>query len=214
MSLRIIIAVGALALALSACAAPTGEVDALGGVRVARSLCPAVGVPAQTGDITIFNPSNSRDAAAIDVTATLTNLQVRCDESGANIVTTADFDVLARRRDAGAARRVILPYFATVMRGGNVVVSKRIAGVALDFAAGQDRTQGRGQGSATIARAAATLPEEIRRQITRKRRAGDEDAAIDPLAAPDIRSAVARASFELLIGFQLSPDQLQYNATR
>jgi hypothetical protein len=29
-----------------------------------------------------------------------------------------------------------------------------------------------------------------------------------------IKPAVARASFELLIGFQLTADQLQYNATR
>ena len=43
---------------------------------------------------------------------------------------------------------------------------------------------------------------------------GDEDAAVDPLSAPDIRAAVARATFELLIGFQLTQEQLQYNVTR
>ena len=43
---------------------------------------------------------------------------------------------------------------------------------------------------------------------------GDADAAIDPLSDPKIRDAVARATFEHLVGFQLSQDQLRYNATR
>ena len=63
-------------------------------------------------------------------------------------------------------------------------------------------------------RAAATLPPEIEQRLTRKRKAGDADAAVDPLANPDVRAAVQKASFELLVGFQLSDAQLQYNATR
>ena len=51
-------------------------------------------------------------------------------------------------------------------------------------------------------------------RITRKRRAGDTDAAVDPLARPEVRTAVNRATFEVLIGFQLSQDQLKYNASR
>ena len=43
---------------------------------------------------------------------------------------------------------------------------------------------------------------------------GDADAAVDPLSKPEIRDAVARATFEQLIGFQLTQAQLQYNATR
>ena len=34
------------------------------------------------------------------------------------------------------------------------------------------------------------------------------------MADPAIRAAVAKASFEMLIGFQLSNEQLAYNATR
>jgi hypothetical protein len=51
-------------------------------------------------------------------------------------------------------------------------------------------------------------------QITRRRRAGDPDAALDPLADPQVRAAIQRASFEMLIGFQLTQDQLAYNVTR
>ena len=64
------------------------------------------------------------------------------------------------------------------------------------------------------ARSAATLPQEVRERLTRRRKAGDEDAAVDPLADPKVRSSVAAASFEALVGFQLTQDQLRYNATR
>ena len=212
MSLRILSA-AALALTLAACASREGEI-ANGGIIAARSACPAVGVPAHTGDVTLFDPPQSRDARAIDVTATITNLRTTCDESGAEVVATTTFDVQARRRDATAAREVVLPYFVTVVRGGNVVVAKRISRVAISFPAGQDRATATAQGSSVIARSAATLPEDVRKQITRRRRAGDEDAAIDPMSEPGVRAAVARASFELLVGFQLTPEQLQYNATR
>jgi hypothetical protein len=50
--------------------------------------------------------------------------------------------------------------------------------------------------------------------VTRERKPGDPDAAVDPLANPEVRDAVRRASFEVLVGFQLTRDQLAYNATR
>ena len=62
--------------------------------------------------------------------------------------------------------------------------------------------------------AQATLPEEIRKRLSKKRRAGDADAAVDPLSQPDVKAALARASFELLVGFQLTDQQLAYNVTR
>ena len=42
----------------------------------------------------------------------------------------------------------------------------------------------------------------------------DPDAAIDPLSIPEVRTALQRTSFELLVGFQLTQEQLRYNATR
>jgi hypothetical protein len=184
------------------------------GIRATRSACPAVAIPAATGDITLFNPPGSRDARAIDVVATITNLRSTCDESGANIVTSATFDVQGQRRDATGDREVVLQYFATVVQGGSNVVSKRLGRVALRFANGQLRAGTRGTASGQVLRSAATLPDDIRRQITRERKAGDADAALDPLADPTVRAAVTRASFEFLVGFQLTPEQLAYNATR
>lgn len=207
-----LLSLAALAL-LSACA-KDGEIDETGGIAITRSACPAIAIPAQTGDITLFDPPSSRDARAIDVTANITNLRLACGDQGDDVVAEVTFDVQARRSNASGARQVTLPYFATVMRGGSVVVSKRVERVTLDFADGQTRASATAKGGAVINRAAATLPEDVRLKLTRRRKAGDADASIDPLSAPDVRAAVQRASFELLIGFQLTQDQLQYNATR
>ena len=40
------------------------------------------------------------------------------------------------------------------------------------------------------------------------------DAAVDPMSDPAVREAVTRATFEHLVGFQLTQDQLRYNVTR
>lgn len=202
-----------VALSLSACSRD-GEIDSTGGIVVTRSSCPAVAIPAYTGDVTVFNPPSSRDARAIDVVANITNLKVSCADQGDDVVATATFDVHARRINADGAREVTLPYFATVVQGGRAVVAKRLGNVTLRFNPGELRAQGSGTGYGYVNRAAATLPEEIQRKITRRRKSGDMDAAIDPLSDPEVKAAVARANFELLIGFQLTQDQLQYNATR
>lgn len=208
------LATAAALILLAGCAKDNEIVDAAGGISVTRSACPAVAIPDYTGDVTLFNPPTSRDSRAIDVVATITNVRATCDDSGAELVSNATFDVIARRSDASGAREVTLPYFATVVRGGNSVVAKRVRSVTLRFADGELRTTAQGTGSAVVNKAAATLPEEVLSQITRKRKAGDADAAIDPMANPQVRAAVSRASFELLLGFQLQDDQLRYNATR
>ena len=202
-----------LPLSLLACSTPDGQISD-GGITATRSACPAVAIPAATGDITLFRPEGSRDASAIDVVAHITNLRSTCDESGANIVTNVTFDVQAQRRDARGAREVVLPYFVVAVQGGTQVQSKSVSRVGLSFADGQYRAATRGSATGSVTRAAATLPEDVRRQITRERKPGDPSAAIDPMADPAVREAVRKASFEVLVGFQLTQDQLAYNATR
>ncbi len=184
------------------------------GITALRTVCPAVGVPDFLGDVTLFSPEDARTQDALDVSAAITNVRSECNESGDRVYTSATFDVIAQRRDAREARTVTLPYFVTVVRGGNSVVSKRVGDITLNFADGQARAQASGTAAAYVDRAAATLPSDIRERITRRRRAGEAEAAIDPLTEPDVRTAVASATFELLVGFQLTDDQLEYNATR
>ncbi|MBL8650196.1 MAG: hypothetical protein JNL35_07305 [Sphingopyxis sp.] len=207
---------GTAAIFTVAGCAKDNEIDVAGGVGITatRSVCPAVAVPLHTGDVTLFDPATSRDAAAIDVVATITNLTPQCNDTGEKVYQQASFDVVATRRDAGPARSVTIPYFSTVVQGGTAVVAKRLGNVTISFADGQTRGSGRGQASAYVDRAAATLPADITERINRKRKAGDQDAAIDPLSIPEVRTAVQRASFELLVGFQLTQDQLEYNVRR
>ena len=184
------------------------------GILTSYTACPAVAIPAPAGDITLFDPENSRDAAAIDVVAQITNLRATCDETGENIISNITFDVQGRRRDNRGAREVVLPYFITVVQGNNNVVAKRVSRVALRFEDGQYRASTQAAGTGQVLRSAATLPQDVRRQITRERRPGDADAAVDPMADPAVRAAVDRARFELMVGFDLTAEQLRYNATR
>jgi len=206
---------GIVAATLAGCSRE-GDLDigAGVGVNVTRSGCPAVAVPDGTGDITLFNPSDSQDASAIDVVASITNIRPTCSESGEKIFSQASFDVQARRSDTQGSRTVTLPYFTTVVQGGSAVVAKRVGQVTLQFADGQQRASASAQAASYIDKASASLPAEIVQKITKKRKPGDPDAALDPMADPEVRAAVVRSSFEMLIGFQLTEDQLRYNVTR
>jgi hypothetical protein len=207
--------VGIVAAALAGCSRE-GDLDvgAGVGVNVTRTGCPTVAVPDGTGDITIFSPVSSQDADAIDIVATVTNVRTTCNESGEKIYAQATFDVQARRSDASGSRTVTLPYFNTVVQGGSAVISKRVGQVTIQFADGQQRASAQAQAASYIDKASASLPAEIIQKITKKRKPGDPDAALDPMADPEVRAAVVRSSYEMLLGFQLTEDQLRYNVTR
>ncbi|RYD83122.1 MAG: hypothetical protein EOP61_41540, partial [Sphingomonadales bacterium] len=170
------------ALTLSGCKTDT-EFDERGGFKIARSPCPATAIATYTGDITLFNPPADRSVDAIDVTANITNLQGSCYEGAADgrIQVQANFAVQARRAKAGPARTVSLPWFATVLRGGTQLESKQIGTVTLNFADGELRASQNTSATGFVSRAAATLPPEIVNRINRKRKAGDADAALDPM---------------------------------
>jgi hypothetical protein len=205
----------AAVILLSACR-HAGDITAEngGGVYAVRSACPIPGVPAGTGDITLFNPPGSTDASAIDVSAAITDVRASCQDAGNDVVSTATFTITALRRDAGPARQVVLPYFDVALQGGQNVVAKKIGQAVLDFPAGGMHATTRVQATVRVNRAVATLPARVRQILTRPRKAGEAEAAVDPLADPAVRTAVANATFEHLVGFQLTQDQLRYNATR
>ena len=117
----------AMILALGACKS-SGQLDDLGGVYSERSLCPQLGIPAGTGDITLFHAGGTA-ADYLDMTATITNLRANCYESGGQLISVATYDVVAQRRAAGPARSVTLPTYNVAMQGGNAVVAKRVGTV-------------------------------------------------------------------------------------
>ncbi len=144
---------------LGACS-HTGELTAEngGGIYSVRSSCPIAGIPAGTGDVTLFNPPGSTDARAIDVTATITDVRNSCVDSGDDVVSTLTFTVTALRRDAGPARQVVLPYFDVALQGGSKVVAKQIGQLGLNFPAGGLQAWTRAQATVRVNRGVASLP--------------------------------------------------------
>ncbi len=232
---RLLLAVGACGV-IAGCQS-RGEivVDEGVGITALRTACPAVGVPDHTGDVTLLrdgaaSPTGMVDSRAIDVVASLTDLRSQCDDkattpngrargrdrvvAGQLVHTNVSFLVQARRSDTRGARDVSLPYFITVLRGGTAVIAKRVGNVTLHFADGDARASATATGAAAVDKAEATLDRKIRAQINRKRKGGEADAAVDPLNDPDVRAAITRATFDVLVGFQLDERQLAYNATR
>ena len=205
----------AAVILLSACR-HAGDITAEngGGVYAVRSACPIAGVPAGTGDITLFDPPGSTDSTAIDVTAAITDVRATCQDAGNDVISTMTFTVVGLRRAPGPARQVVLPYFDVALRGGTEVAAKQVGQAVLNFAAGDVHAWARVQASVRVNRAAATLPANVRQILTRPRKAGEAEAAVDPMSDPAVAKAVADATFEHLVGFELTQDQIKYNATR
>ena len=204
-----------LGLTLAGCA-KDGQIDLAGGVGITARLdgCPVVGVPDGTGDVTLFTSASDRSAAAIDVVAAITNVRSNCGPTGEQITSQVTFDVTATRSNAMGARSVTLPFYSVLMRGGRDVVAKRVGSVTVTFADGQRVATVSTSASAAVDASLTRLPDDVREKLTRKRKAGDVDAAIDPLGDPAVRDALGAVSFEHLVGFQLTDEQLAYNVTR
>lgn len=180
---------------------------------VQRSTCPAVAVPNFTGDTTLFRGDGTA-ASDIDVVAVVTNVRGVCADAGDRVGTNVSFDVLARRTATTGARTVTLPFFASVVQGGNLLVSKQVGTVAVTFADGQPRAQATVHAHADLDRAATLMNDATAKKVYRVRKPGDLDAATDPLADPVVKAAIRATTFEVLVGFQLSDEALAYNAAK
>ncbi len=133
-----------------------------GGVYAVRSDCPIAGIPAGTGDVTLFNPAGSTDSRAIDVTAAITDLRANCQDAGSQVISTATFTVVALRREPGPARQVILPYFDVALRGGSQIAAKQVGQVVLNFAPRDLHAWARVRATIQVDRSRASLPANVR----------------------------------------------------
>lgn len=202
---KFVLAAGLLASALALAACNRNP------LLVKRSQCPAVAVPAYAGSVTRFEPAQSRDADAIDLTAQLVDVAGQCIDGTTEITSNISFTVTAQRREAAGPREVYLPLFVGLVQGGNVLVSKQQTGVMLRFADGQLRAEAHGGARADVQRSAATLPADVQEKLSQKRRPNRRESLVDPMADPQVRAAVRAATFEVLVGFQLDDPALAYN---
>ena len=206
-----------LALTLLGACRHTGDLTAEngGGVYAVRSTCPIAGIPTGTGDITLFNPPGSTRFAG--------DRRDCGDHRGARDLPGRGATKWFRpspspspRSAAMPARRgrSFCPISTSRCSGGATIAAKQVGRRSLNFPAGSQHAMTRAQASVRVNRGAATLPANVRTILTRPRKAGEAEAAVDPLSDPAVRTAVANATFEHLVGFQLTQDQLKYNATR
>lgn len=193
-----------------------GELDVSSGVGVYASLdgCPVVGVPNGTGDVTLFDPAGARTADAIDIVANITNVRGNCTSGTSQVGSNVSFDVIATRMNTQGSRQVTLPYYSAVLQSGENVVAKQVNQVTLNFADGQRVASAPVTAGATVDAQLTRLSADVRARLLEDREPGDENAAIDPLSDPQVRDEVRRTTFEHLVGFQLTDEQLAYNVTR
>jgi hypothetical protein len=199
--------------AFTARSAAPGRRDDTAGIIATRTACPASRSRPRPATSPCSTAANSRDAARSTWSRHHQRaLDLRRERR--NIVTNATFDVHGQRRDAarrarGGAALISRPWF----RAAPTSSPSASAGSALRFADGQLRASTSGTASARC----SAPPRPCRRTSAARSPAsaspGDADAALDPMADPAARPCSA-ASFELLVGFQLTQEQLAYNATR
>ena len=180
--------------------------------RSARA-CPAVGVPAGTGDVTLFDPAGQprreRDRRDRDDDQ---RARRPATTRASTIVDHRHASTCAARRDPGrgGARRDAALFHH---RGARRHRRGRQAGRAGRRSTSTPARPARrrpAQAVGYVDRAAATLPDEVREQITAQaqgRRRGCRDRSADA-ARRSARRCCARR-FEVLVGFQLTDEQLQ-----
>ncbi|WP_448581503.1 hypothetical protein [Thermaurantiacus sp.] len=187
-------------------------------LRVTRSPCPAVAIPYHVGQLTRFDPPESRNADAIDFVAQIVNIESVCTPTDARVATDIRFEVTAVRRASAdpalPARDVVLPLFVSLVQGGNVLVAKQATAVRVSFPQGALRGRGTGAARSELARAVVTPPPEVVARLSRERKPTDPDALVDPMSDPVVRAAIRATSFEVLLGFQLDDASLAYNVAR
>ena len=99
-------------------------------------------------------------------------LRAYCQEAGNDVVSTVTFTVTGLRRDAGPARRLVLPYFDVALRGGATSPpSSRLCRAELPGR--EPARDDRARASVRVNRGAASLPANVRAILTRPRKAGE-----------------------------------------
>jgi hypothetical protein len=179
----------ALPLVLSACASSNP-------LEVRRTSCPALSVPKHTGSLTRFSQAGRFDTQDVRLVATIVQLSDTCIENANGVNTAVSFTISAVRPTKGAADSVQLPYFITVVKDGETLIAKQVYGTSLEFADGA--TSGSVRQVVTVKTPEVPLPPKPKK-----------NNEIDEFAPPP-----KPAVYEILVGFQLTNDDVVYNISK
>ena len=170
-------------------------------LEVTRSFCPAVAVVKHANALTRFSGPVAT-AENVAYTAQFASVSSDCVTRGPTLTTRVQAVITAQRTSTDGPDTLTLPYFITVVRGGDQVVAKDIRMAQLSFPPGSLT------GTASVT-AEADVDEATARQ----------EAA--PLQTRDARGnriiverTTAPTGFEVLLGFQLAEADAAYNVRR
>ncbi|MFC3124149.1 hypothetical protein ACFOD4_03680 [Pseudoroseomonas globiformis] len=168
---------GVVAL-LAGCGGRTGAPDPL---RNAQAPCPEIGILRDAAELTRFRPGAGQDLTAMQLNASLTGFDARCDyapdRAGLDVTLTPRFS--AERGPAATGSTVNIPYMVAVLDGDRI-----------------------------LSRAAYQLPVAFPQNVARSRSQGEELS----IRIPGLPQAAAQK--RVLLGFVLSPEELELNRRR
>jgi hypothetical protein len=166
--------------------------------------CPTVSILGNTGSVTRFG---SGDPAKDPYTfrSDISGLRMKCDRNRTNVVIKMSFLEVASRNDGVSQSSVQFPFFVAVLYRGKMV-DKKVYNSQFDFGPDEKR-------KATVESFDTTLyfnapgpsSKEQERQRRRRRRRNENPEEEGPRVDPQL------ADYEVLIGFQLTKPELEYN---
>jgi hypothetical protein len=165
-------------------------------LEVRRTSCPALAVPKHTGTLTRFQEARGFSSGDVQLVATIAQLDSRCQEDASGAKTAVSFNIVATRPSKGPAEDVQVPYFVTVVKGGETLQAKQVYGASLRFADGAT--------SASLSQVVTAATPKVPLPPRPKR-----NNEIDEFAPPP-----KPAEYEILVGFQLSDSEAVYNITK
>jgi hypothetical protein len=187
------IALAALAsLALSGCGTKTEK------YQTAIRDCPTVSVLGHTGTVTKFGADPSQFTFRSDISG----LRVKCDRERKKVDIDMSFLEVASRNEGVTQNTVEFPFFMAVMYRGKMI-DKKIFKSKFDFADGEKRKGIVESFKTTLYFNKEGLSAKDQKRERRRRRQ-------DPsFSGPQIDTQLA--DYEVLIGFQLTKPELEYN---
>ncbi|MXP62231.1 hypothetical protein E0493_02540 [Roseomonas sp. M0104] len=137
-------AIGVAVLLLAACSGSGGTSSAL---QNATAPCPRIAILADAADLTRFHPGGGQDLTAMELNASLSGFQAKCDyaprQAGLDVTLTPNFN--AERGPAAQGRTSQFPYMVAVVDNENHILSRATYNMQVEFPPNVSRTRSEGE---------------------------------------------------------------------
>jgi hypothetical protein len=164
--------------------------------------CPTVSVLGNTGTVTQFGPGNGDYTFRSDISG----LRIKCDRERSNVGIKISFLEVASRNEGVTQSSTEFPFFVAVLYRGKMI-EKKLYTSKFDFAPGQQR-KGIVESFDTTLYFNSAGPSAREQERERRRRRKSNSEAEGPRVDQQL------ADYEILIGFQLTKPELEYNVFR